>query len=131
MTFLRKRWSANRYAKVKAAGICAYCQRVPARPESIVCQPCQDLTNQRARKRKYGVDHATFIAMLERQDARCAICSDDISVKAHVDHDHSTGEVRGLLCGHCNRGLGAFRDSPETLFRAIEYLDKRKRLEAA
>jgi hypothetical protein len=41
-----------------------------------------------------------------------------------IDHDHTTGEVRGLLCPTCNAGLGHFKDSPELLLKAALYLQK-------
>jgi len=43
--------------------------------------------------------------------------------KLVVDHNHNTNKVRGLLCNHCNRGLGHFRDNTETLLKAIDYLN--------
>jgi hypothetical protein len=58
----------------------------------------------------------------ERQNYCCAICSSSIPINAHLDHDHKTGEVRGLLCPGCNHGLGKFKDDPELLLKAIEYL---------
>ena len=61
------------------------------------------------------------------QEEACAICgypqfSEDLS----IDHCHETGEVRGLLCKHCNLGLGHFRDDPERLKAAIDYLNQGK-----
>lgn len=58
--------------------------------------------------------------MLAEQDGRCKICGQ--LKKLNVDHDHATGEVRGLLCHGCNVGIGFFRDSPELLRSAIDYL---------
>lgn len=51
---------------------------------------------------------------------QCVICGSD--EKLVVDHDHCTGKVRGMLCSHCNRGLGHFRDDPMLLEFAAQYL---------
>lgn len=77
-----------------------------------------------ALKRKYGLTLATFQALLVSQGNRCAICkiAEPTKMGWHVDHDHETNEVRGILCAHCNRLLGHARDNPETLRAAIEYL---------
>mgnify|MGYP000094078581 FL=1 len=63
--------------------------------------------------------------MLEAQDYKCAICGNEDEVEGRrlaIDHCHSTGDVRGLLCGKCNRGLGLFYDNQELLNKAIQYL---------
>ena len=59
------------------------------------------------------------------QNGLCKICESELSEgahKPHVDHDHNTGEVRGILCANCNRGLGAFKDDKILLLKAIDYL---------
>ena len=66
--------------------------------------------------------------MLIKQNGKC-ICGRDnstnkISIYLHVDHDHETGKVRGLLCFSCNRILGASQDNPEILKILIEYLQR-------
>ena len=53
---------------------------------------------------------------------KCDICQRDMGDKAHVDHNHVTGIVRGMLCGPCNRGIGLLNDSPEQCVRARHYL---------
>lgn len=66
--------------------------------------------------------------LFRAQGGRCKICGDPPSPvrngapRLHLDHDHRTGRVRGLLCGSCNNGLGNFRDDPERLRRAIAWL---------
>jgi hypothetical protein len=56
------------------------------------------------------------------QDKKCAICEIPIEFNAHVDHDHLTGLIRGMLCKNCNPGLGQFKDNIRSLERAIDYL---------
>jgi hypothetical protein len=76
------------------------------------------------RKRLYGITKEEFLGLLDKQDHKCAVCRTSISDKgkAHVDHSHDTGIIRGLLCIRCNRGIGLLRDSPEILKNALLYL---------
>lgn len=76
---------------------------------------------------KYGVTTEQLSELLEKQEGACAICSikeEDYGKTFCIDHCHTTGVVRGLLCMHCNTALGHFRDDIESLERAIQYLDK-------
>src|SRR5207248_663304 len=59
-----------------------------------------------------------------QQGDKCAICGAAFSgkVRRHMDHCHTTKTLRGVLCGPCNFGLGFFRDDPERIIRAAEYL---------
>lgn len=63
--------------------------------------------------------HETY----REQGGRCAICSTPAD-RLHIDHDHATNEVRGLLCRACNLGLGHFKDSVEALVKAQRYLSR-------
>lgn len=78
---------------------------------------------------KYGVSFEDACSVLQEQDGQCAICEKEVSFdaddrrdKPHVDHDHVTGQFRGLLCLTCNVGLGMLGDSTELLTKAIGYL---------
>jgi hypothetical protein len=75
-------------------------------------------------KRKHGITIADYDAMLAAQDDGCAICHraprPDISL--HVDHDHETGAIRGLLCFSCNNLLGDVHDDVSLLLAAAEYV---------
>lgn len=82
---------------------------------------------------KYGLSVEEYEKLLLSQNGCCAICgtSDPKSKNAAsrrggfpVDHDHKTGKIRGLLCGHCNTGMGLLGDSIEILKKAIAYLSK-------
>jgi len=76
-------------------------------------------------RKQYGITLEEYNNMLKAQDYKCAICGNQDEVegrKLAIDHCHSTGDVRGLLCGKCNRGLGLFYDNQELLQQAIQYL---------
>ena len=77
---------------------------------------------------KYGITQAQFDALLSGQGGACAIChAREPGGKwktFHVDHDHLTGAVRGLLCTNCNRGLGYFGDDESRLKKAAAYLSQ-------
>ena len=105
----------------------------------INCQSCrssgkakQDFKKKASQDffKKYGIDYDEYDRMFTEQQGRCAICKSPDpkgrwvgSSRAFcVDHSHTTGEIRGLLCNSCNQGLGNFFDNIENLKRAIVYL---------
>lgn len=78
-------------------------------------------------KDKYGLSLEDREDLLKRQNYCCLICQTHFdgqskNTKAYIDHCHSTGKVRGLLCNSCNLGLGHFKDNEEFLLSAIQYL---------
>jgi Recombination endonuclease VII len=76
------------------------------------------------RKREYGVTREDYNKMLLEQNNECAICQISIGHEASVDHDHDTGQVRGLLCRNCNVGIGMLQDNSKILKSATKYLEK-------
>lgn len=77
---------------------------------------------ERRLNRKYGLTSVEYDRMVAAQSGLCGICGVKPSTKLHIDHDHVTGLVRGLLCGGCNRMLGFAGDNPARLQSAILYL---------
>lgn len=74
-------------------------------------------------RRTFGITIADYEVLLARQGGGCAICGRPPTKAAlHVDHDHATGEIRGLLCIGCNNALGQFRDEATLLERAADYV---------
>lgn len=76
-------------------------------------------------KREYHTSLAEYTKVFEFQNGRCAICKRPVptgKARLAVDHCHTTGLLRGLLCWKCNRALGVFRDNLELLIAAAEYL---------
>lgn len=74
-------------------------------------------------RRRYGIGLAEYAALFEAQSGACALCGDSqIGRRLAVDHCHETKKIRALLCVKCNLGLGQFKDSPELLEKAAQYL---------
>lgn len=77
------------------------------------------------RHRLYGITPEDYAARFAAQDSRCAVCRTDTPGGKgwHLDHDHATGAVRGILCHRCNLALGNFKDDPDRLRAALAYLE--------
>lgn len=75
--------------------------------------------------KRYGITLDDYNLMLSKQDCKCLLCGkshDKEKFGLVVDHCHNTKKVRGLLCHDCNTGLGKFKEDPELLKKAINYL---------
>jgi hypothetical protein len=83
-------------------------------------------------KYRYGITVPERQILVDSQNNKCAICKDELegwgrgwsSKSSAVDHCHRTGKVRGILCYHCNTGIGQLKESVEILKLAISYLEK-------
>ncbi|MFI7436367.1 endonuclease VII domain-containing protein [Micromonospora haikouensis] len=104
----------------KASGRHSYCKPCHNARGRETVQRLYGGTREYHLRRRYGVGQKEFDELLAEQGGVCAICGG--ADPQHLDHDHRTGWVRGILCFNCNGGLGQFRDSPTRLARAITYL---------
>lgn len=86
------------------------------------------LANPRAKKgtdlRRYGLTIEDYDRLWTAQAGCCALCGKDGRRALHVDHDHDTGAIRGLLCDLCNMGLGVLGDDLPSLRQAVAYLER-------
>lgn len=99
------------------------------------CKPCHNAkgkatyqrlyggTREYHLRRRYGITGADFDAMVEAQGGTCTVCDQK---PEHVDHDHKTGKVRGILCFNCNQALGNVRDDLAVLQRLMDYLRRHR-----
>jgi len=102
------------------------------------CKNCINIYDYTADKNKklkkaYGISLDEYNELLSKQNGKCAICSVDNNGKYRnksrafaVDHCHTTGKIRGLLCSDCNIGIGLLKDNTDLLQSAIKYLNKIK-----
>lgn len=100
--------------------------RVPMNKEKLKAQ-----WKRRRLRAKYNLTVTDRQLMLAAQEFRCAICEEPFDLEkgtmhnvAHIDHNHTTGQIRGILCSKCNFGIGQFRENCLILVKAIEYLKK-------
>lgn len=98
------------------------CQTVTAKNRTIWKSPPESIRKWDL-KRKYGLAFEQYEEMYQAASGACEICRTPLPV-LHVDHDHDTGEVRGLLCRPCNQGIGHFRDDVDLLASAGLYLSR-------
>lgn len=85
--------------------------------------------NRKTTLKSYGLNHDSYDELLRNQKGLCAICNRKETAKRNgvyknlsVDHNHTTGKVRGLLCQRCNVSIGLFEDRPDFMLNAIKYL---------
>lgn len=120
------------------ASNCLDCDTLRKRKQSLAKYRSMDLKsrsmeNRRRNLRKFGISENDYSLMFHKQNGTCAICKKaetDVHPKSKkpqrlaIDHCHATGKIRGLLCAKCNKGLGSFKDSIESLTNAVLYLIK-------
>ncbi|MFD8026375.1 endonuclease VII domain-containing protein [Streptomyces lavendulae] len=89
---------------------------------STRCKACRAIEGRAGHlKRSYGITEAERDEMIAAQGGVCVICRN--APAEHVDHDHQTGKVRGVLCFSCNAALGQFKDRPDVIRRAAAYVE--------
>jgi len=123
-------YERNRRARFKEENLCSKCGKAEVVNGRRRCSSCLKKIRKHILLREYGLTQEGFYKLLASQKGRCAICKTrNPKGKGtwHVDHDHETREVRGLLCHNCNTGLGRFEDSPETLEAAVKYLKRARK----
>jgi len=103
-----------------------FCSIACSRKERVASGKAKEAVKRSHRWTKYGLTPEQYDALI--LDARCAICEtqewNGRDNKPHIDHDHKTGRVRGVLCHSCNTSLGHFKDDPALLRAAIAYLER-------
>ena len=110
--------------------VCGTCQEIklsadywrsPGSADGLMPE-CKSCRRDRVRAYRYGLPVGEYDAMLDRQNGSCACCQIPSDVPLVVDHRHSDGKVRGLLCSPCNTALGLMGEDPSRLLSAIDYL---------
>ena len=118
--------------KARETKLCGICKKELPRTEfygkkGYTCKECTSQYNKShprlsSRYKRYGISYEKYKIMVEDQGGRCKICGRITEKRLAVDHKHSDGKIRGLLCTYCNTGLGLFYDDVELLKKAVGYL---------
>jgi|SRR3972149_3232746 len=110
------RLASRRYYQKNRIKIIARKKELPSQsPEAF---------RRRSLKKNYGLTVEEYDLLLVKQDNVCAICRKVCRTHSFlsIDHCHTTGKIRGLLCNDCNRGIGLLKDNVENIKRSLEYL---------
>jgi hypothetical protein len=104
-----------------------------ANGKKSTCKPCGNLLNRhKKRYTRYGLTRHQFEEKFEAQNGQCASCEVELELDGRrtrspcVDHNHSTGEIRDIICTRCNLAAGNLKDSSERARKLMEYLKKWK-----
>lgn len=109
--------------KASKDGLSCYCKRCTQQYKKDNPEAFRNATL----KYRLGITLEQYEGQFRLQGGVCAICKTHTTKhRLHTDHDHLTGQFRGLLCGRCNQALGLFKDNLNTLNSAIEYLKKQR-----
>lgn len=128
-----KRGTEFRWSLRKRDSYCKGCRRARDRERYKNSNGAgKDRVFDQSLRRLYGITLKQYDEMLAKQDQRCSLCGErpQTDRRMHVDHDHATGNIRALLCHHCNLLLGNAKDSVDRLRQAIAYLERHVRGEA-
>lgn len=129
-------WARGRSKKLcgpcdVAMGWCSTCKRAKPREEFAENRTTRNGLNSECRtcrsvawiQHKYDLSVTEYQELYDSQGGRCAICNQlPTGGRLCVDHNHDSGDVRGLLCDNCNKAIGLFQDSPEVIISAVEYI---------
>ena len=117
-------------------GVTAVCKSCLARRVQVYRNENTQTMRQQHIYRTFGLSWETYLQLFSQQRGQCSICKttlklhkndiDNVGEVPHVDHCHTTGKVRGLLCAKCNKALGLFRDNVTIIRLAADYLENSK-----
>jgi hypothetical protein len=126
----RARYWANHEESKAAARRAANACNARKRAEARKCPDAYRFFRLKEVLNMHGITLDKYHSLLEWQDFCCAICGTDVvsvaSRQTHIDHDHETGKVRGILCGKCNTGLGKLGDGKH-LDAAVRYIARSRK----
>jgi len=123
--------------KTKVCKKCGCCKPEREFKKMAVCISCENSTRNKSKKKtqkniqrskettlksRYGISTFEYNEMLLQQEGRCKICGKTSDKTLHIDHNHSTGKVRALLCNNCNILIGHAKEDPLILQQAMNYL---------
>ena len=127
LSVFRSRGGAQKHLHKSRCNTCLYSEHrrwTDQNPERIKEYRGRDSWTLAKRCARRGISPEELVDAFERQECCCAICRTEVSLMdSAIDHNHDTGEFRGVLCKQCNRALGMFKDSVSVLRSAVEYLE--------